>query len=188
MTARLKEPTQQPSAPARHDAIADLHRDHARELERRVARRARADPQTIEDACSFAWLQLLTHTAVKLSRTPDAVLAWLVLTATREAWRLDAERMRVHLMDVAALDWRPDGGAVAGADEVVAQRARLRLIEQIAERPRRFLWRLALGNSYVEIAAQERVSVCTTNKQLAHARRALRTLDAAQGIAPDATS
>ena len=45
---------------------------HARELERRVARRAQAEPQTIEDACSYAWLQLLTHPSVDLDEPSDA--------------------------------------------------------------------------------------------------------------------
>ena len=52
----------------RFELIAALHHEHSRRLERRVALRARADPQTIEDACSFAWLQLLTHTAVDLGQ------------------------------------------------------------------------------------------------------------------------
>jgi DNA-directed RNA polymerase specialized sigma24 family protein len=49
--------------------------------------------------------------------------------------------------------------------------ARLQLVAQIPERPRRFLLRLALGYSYDEIAAVEGVSRTTTNKQIARAKR-----------------
>lgn len=165
-------------AAARGDRIAVMHRDHARALERRVASRARAQAQTSEDACSFAWMQLLTHTAVDLDCTHD-VLRWLTLTATREAWRLEARCGRELLVDDDALEHRLNARSERGAGEQAARRARLDLIAQIPERPRRFLWRLALGHSYREIAMLERASATTTNKQIARAKRALRALDAA---------
>lgn len=56
------------SSSARNEQIAALHGEHAFELQRRVARRARADPPTIEDACAFAWLQLLTHASSTSAR------------------------------------------------------------------------------------------------------------------------
>jgi hypothetical protein len=59
----------------RSEQIAALHAAHARELERRVARRARADPRTIEDACSFAWMQLITHPSIDLDGPSDGALA-----------------------------------------------------------------------------------------------------------------
>ena len=71
-----------------------MHRTHARELRRRVAWRAHADPQTVEDACSHAWLQLLTHPSVDLTSPDWSVLGWLTQTATREARRLDGRRVR----------------------------------------------------------------------------------------------
>ena len=89
---------------ARGDQIAALHRAHARGLERRIARGTRADAQTIEDACSFAWLQLLTHASVDLGPPPAAALAWLALAATREAWRLKARRARDALIAPAAIE------------------------------------------------------------------------------------
>jgi DNA-directed RNA polymerase specialized sigma24 family protein len=162
---------------ARGERIAAMHGAHARALERRVARRACASaPQTIEDACAFAWLQLLTHPHVDLS-VRRRVLGWLELTATREAWRLDIRRARDGLgSDVALEDWL-DAQTVAGADEVAAQRERLALVDQLPARPRRFLLRQALGRSYLEIAADEDASLTTTNKQIATAKRLLRALD-----------
>lgn len=174
-------------ARARFELIAVLHREDSRRLERRVARQARTDPQTIEDACSFAWLQLLTHTAVDLGSPSARVLGWLTQTATREAWRLQAVRTRDELLDDDAIERvrRLRDCTVPTIDDVADQRARLDLVGDIPQRPRRFLTRLALGYSYREIAVQERVSLTTTNKQLTRARRALRRLEA--DAAPAAT-
>jgi DNA-directed RNA polymerase specialized sigma24 family protein len=162
------------STTGRSQRIAALYRQEASGLERRVARRARADPQTIEDACSFAWLQLLTHASVNLGLQPGDALGWLTVTATREAWRLEARRARDELIDHRGLCERSS----PSADEVAAQRARLDLVAEIPERPRRFLIAQALGYSHCEIAAHERVSLTTTGKQIARGRRSLRALAA----------
>ena len=162
---------------ARRARIAAIHRAHAAELERRVARRAYATPQTIEDACSHAWMQLLTHADVDLS-PPWRAVAWLAQTATREVWRLERRRRREELVDPAALDERLQACAAPGADELAAQRDRLRLVARVAERPRRFLLQLAAGRSYREIAFVEGVSPTTTAHQIARARQLLRALDA----------
>lgn len=162
----------------RVEQIAALYRRHAGQLERRVARCAYSDPSTIEDACSFAWLQLLTHTAVELS-TPGDALGWLRRTAIREVWRLDARRARDRVLDHLAIERELQlrEHTAPAADAVAAQHARLDLVAQVPERPRRFLMRLALGHTYREIAADENVSATTANKQIARAKRLLRALD-----------
>ena len=165
------------SGPRRLERIAVMYREHARELERRVARRARADPPTIEDACSFAWMQLITHASIDVDGPYCGALAWLTRTAVHEAWRLQSRRARDELLGGVALS-REREQAAAGADQVAAQRARLDLVAQIPQRPRRFLLRHALGHNYREIAADENVSLTTTNKQMARAKRLLRALDA----------
>lgn len=172
-------PTSEASGIARNEQIAAMHRECARELQRRVTRRAHADPQTIEDACSHAWLQLLTHHSVDLGPPDWRVLGWLTQIATREAWRLTARQVRDGLLDPATIhgERRLRGPVGPGADELADQHARLQLVAQLAPRPRRFLLRLALGYSYREIAAHERVSLTTTNKQIARAKRLLRALE-----------
>jgi len=162
----------------RADQIAALHREHALRLVQRVARRARADDQTIEDACSFAWLQLLTHPAVDLGPQHAHVLGWLTQTASREARRLAAARARERPLDHAAIEYEQHtrGQLAPAADRLAVQNSRLALVADIPERPRRFLLRLALGYSYCEIAAAERVSDTTTNNQIARAKRHLRDL------------
>jgi DNA-directed RNA polymerase specialized sigma24 family protein len=167
-------------AATRTEQIAALHREHAARLEQRVARRASTDRETIKDACSFAWLQLLTHPAVELGPPHAAALGWLTQTATREAWRLAAARARERPLDQAAIEHeqRTRGQLAPAADRLAAQHSRLALVAAVPERPRRFLLRLALGYAYREIAAAERVSHTTTNRQIASAKRHLRDLDA----------
>ena len=175
------------SARTRNDQIAALHRTHAGELRRRVAWRSRADPETVEDACSHAWLQLLTHPSVDLASPDWRLLGWLTLTATREARRLQSRRVRDALLDPITIDIerRLRGPIGPGVDELAAQHARLDLVRQIPQRPRRFLMQLALGYSYRDIAAREDASLTTTNKQIARAKRLLRALDS-QEPAPSA--
>jgi len=174
-----QDPTR--TATARNEQIAAMHREHARQLERRVERRARASPETIEDACSFAWLQLLTHTSIDLDAPSWRALGWLTQTAVREAGRLETRRRRDGLADHVVLEreLRLRERTARGTDEIVAQLERLALIAQIPERPRRFLLRLALGHSYREIAVGESGSLTTTNHQIARVKRLLRAVEAA---------
>lgn len=169
------------SSAVRLERIAVMYGEHARELERRVGRRARAEPQTIEDACSFAWMQLITHASIDLDGPSYGALAWITRTAVHEAWRLEARRARDELLDDVALkrERRLREHTGPGADELADQHERLDLVAQIPERPRRFLLRLALGHSYREIAADENVSLTTTDKQIARAKRLLRALEEA---------
>ena len=180
MQTDSQDPTS--TATARNEQIAAMHSEHARLLERRVERRARASPETIEDACSFAWLQLLTHTSIDLDAPNWRALGWLTQTATREAWRLEARRRRDGLLDHAALEreLRVRERTALGTDEIVALHERLALVAQLPERPRRFLLRLALGHGYREIAVEESVSLTTTNNQIARAKRLLRAVEAAE--------
>ena len=173
-------PHSETSGRTRNDQIAALHRAHAGELRRRVAWRSRADPQTVEDACSHAWLQLLTDPSVDLASPDWSVLGWLTLTATREARRLQSRRVREGPVDLSTIERerRGRGPLGPGADELADQHARLDLVAQIPDRPRRFLLQLALGYSYREIAAREDASLTATNKQIARAKRLLRALDA----------
>lgn len=169
------------TATTRIQQIAAMHAGHARQLERAVGRRVRAAPQTIEDACSFAWMQLTTHTSIDLGPPRWRALAWLARTAVHEAMRLEAKQARDELVERVAIErerrLREQPGS--GADELAAQHARLDLVAEIPERPRRFLLRLALGHSYREIAAVESVSLTTTDKQIARAKRLLRAVEAA---------
>ena len=165
---------------SRSDTIAAIYSDSNSELRGYVAAATRTDPLTIDDACSHAWAQLLSHPDVDLATERHSIVRWLTTTAIREAWRLHEQR-RLPARD--EIDGYTQNVAPS-AEDVAAQRARISLLEQIPERPRRFLLRLMLGYSYDEIATHEGVSATTTNKQIARAKRLLRELeqrDRAQG-------
>jgi DNA-directed RNA polymerase specialized sigma24 family protein len=80
------------SAQASTRPEAQLFEAHALRLRAVVSRSVRTSPVNVEDACAFAWLQLVRR------RPPTvATFAWLRTTAIREAVKLhrrSAERSR----------------------------------------------------------------------------------------------
>jgi len=124
-------------------------------------------------------MKLLSAEHVDLRPPRWSALAWLTTCAIRRAWELERGATRTVPTDSQALEQAliAAGGRVPGVDDIVLQRIRLDLVEQIPERPRRFLLRLALGYSYREIAHTENATYTTTNKQIARAKQILRGLE-----------
>ena len=163
---------------SRLQQIADLHDTFNESLQHGVAQRVNTDEQTIEDACSYAWMQLLTHPNVSLTPEPP-LLGWLTRTAVREAWRLDGHlRRTVGVTDdtIAALA-DTHGPLTPSSEDIALLRARIALVEQLPERPRRFLLRLMLGHAYDNIAAAENTTYRVVNRQVARAKRLLRQIE-----------
>lgn len=150
--------------PQRGDEAA-LYRTHADHLERVVHTRVLGvDHTLIEDACSFAWLQLLR-------RQPDreSVFPWLVQVATREAWRLGAQ-------DRTAAPLNPDvADSAADFQQQVEFRDLLNTLATLPQRRRNCLTLLISGHTYNEIATATGFSLTAVNKQLVKARHTLRT-------------
>src|SRR5438270_11450151 len=71
--------------------LASLYVSLAPKLERSMRREVGASEGLIEEACQFAWAQLVRHLA---GVNPDAALAWLVRTAVREACRMTRNGIR----------------------------------------------------------------------------------------------
>ena len=73
-----------------HGDESELYAEHHDRLIRTVQKRVSTSPANIEDACSYAWFQLM--------RTDPGrgfpVLAWLTTVAVREAIRLDRRDRR----------------------------------------------------------------------------------------------
>jgi RNA polymerase sigma factor (sigma-70 family) len=154
--------------------VAELYRSVSKRLEEivRVVVRHASDP-VVEDACQFAWDQLVHHRARVRRQT---ALAWLAQTAVREARRLSSREDRFLSLD-AAFELAGDAvvvGEVPGADEVTERRERLRAIGGLPERQQRVVWLQALGLSYVEMATQTGCTTRTVQRQLTRARRTLR--------------
>ncbi|MGO9958843.1 MAG: hypothetical protein ACLP50_23255, partial [Solirubrobacteraceae bacterium] len=127
-----------------------LYRLHARALERGVAAKVRTSEQNIQDACSFAWLALLTHTVAD-----EHVLGWLFIVATRQALLLAQRSQRA-----VPLPESDDGGSIELIDPLDPIAARERLIDacallehaRLSDRQRRMVALQAAGHSYQEIA------------------------------------
>jgi len=168
--------------------IAAMYAKHSAELLDLVRRRASgAQPATIDDACSFAWTQLISAEHIDVRPPRWGALAWLTTTAMRTAWQITAAERRATAHDHDQLDTiaAARGLSDLAADERAALQMRcdhaLDLVGQIPERPRRFLLRLALGYSYHEIAAAEGVSYRTADRQITRAKRRLEEIAAADG-------
>lgn len=154
-------------APVRGDE-ADLYR----ELQPRLLALLRsvmwAREQTLEDACSFAWVQLLRCQPERRS-----VLGWLFVCARHEALRLIAiERRTPTLEPVGNRHVLCFRDPVQDGTRERAQEA-LEALAALPERQRRLLALKAAGYSYTEIAAIEGISWRTVDRQLRRARARL---------------
>jgi DNA-directed RNA polymerase specialized sigma24 family protein len=146
---------------------AQLYREHHAALQRSVGRAVNAPPACIDDACSFAWLQLL-----RLQPDRETVFGWLRTVAIHEAWRLAArERRDVHLELLPA--WHERYGADE-LDRSVGAHEALAALAALPERQSRYLALLIAGHSYSEIAQLCDATVTNVNKHLVRARSALR--------------
>ena len=157
---------------ARGDEEA-LYRAHHTRLLHLINRDVSARPQVIEDACAFAWAELLARQPERTS-----IVGWLRVVARREAIRL-ARCDRVTVL-MSAID--PDGLADHGRSTSCARASAgehgealeaLALLAELPKRRRSFL-AAKVGFSYDEIAAELGVSWLTVNRQLVRARAAIR--------------
>ena len=139
-------------------------------LLRVVSRRASAPAAVIEDACAFAWAQLLHYQPER-----DNIVGWLVTVAVREAWTL-SRRQRAECSDGLEQHDRyahlEDVGAAL--EHRVAAREALRAVAELPERQRHLLARQAAGLSYEEIAAETGDSWRTVDRQLGRVRARMR--------------
>ena len=144
-----------------------LYEEHAVRLRRLVGFKATTTDQNCEDACSYAWMQLI---AKPPSRRAD-LFPWLATVAIREAWRLArADRKRVgELTEEVVGPPEPDFEGV-DSEELVAALA------QMNERRRRLLLQRAAGWSLYELAEAEGVSYKRVWQLVDRARRELSEL------------
>jgi RNA polymerase sigma factor (sigma-70 family) len=143
----------------------DLFRTHHRELLRLVARDVTARPQVIEDACAFAWAELV-------ARQPERtnIMGWLRVVARREAIRLATHDRRLATLAPDAERWSRSGGELLRLE---AQEA----LERLAALPPRKRTVLALqvsGCTYAEIGRELHMTSRTVERQLLRARAAVR--------------
>jgi RNA polymerase sigma factor (sigma-70 family) len=148
---------------------AQLFAQHELPLRCAVRRAINASDAVVDDACSFAWLQLLR-------RQPDrhAVFAWLRTVAIREAWRLAARERRDAPLDDLPPSREPRATSVERAHDA---RAALTTLAALPHRQRSYLTLVVSGCSYDEIARHHGTTQTNVNRHLAAARRHLRAVD-----------
>lgn len=133
-----------------------------------------------EDACQFAWLQLL-QTAPDCG---DRIFAWLKTVAIREAIRLDrGERAREPLGDGLA-EVLTDPGAASPELALEAGEA-LAAVADLPERQQSVLSLQAAGYSYAEIAERTGQSTRSVDRQLVRARRSLSQSGTEEQVPPE---
>lgn len=167
---------------ARHAQIASLYAQHAATIVRLVAARAWMQPASIEDACQTAWARLCAHPEVDPAGA-ESTIAWLVVSATREVWKLGRNRatpagaMIGETLDVGELAEPADSepsDPLELAIEHDAHRQRRQLLLGLSARERQFLGLQAAGLSYEEISQSTGASRRTVERQILRARRKLR--------------
>ncbi len=157
--------------------IGDLYVAYAARLAQIVRFNVRAPETVIEDACQFAWTQLLHHRA-RVRR--DAVRAWLTRTATHQALKLvrreDRELSLDAILEPAHALAR--AGLTGTLEELIEQRARLESIGRLPQRQQRLVWLHGLGFSYSEMARDCGYTPRTVERQLLRGKRRLRSVGA----------
>jgi RNA polymerase sigma factor (sigma-70 family) len=166
--------SKQSSTPAPHGDEEVLYRAHHTRLLRLIAHDVSARPQVIEDACAFAWAELLARQPERTS-----IVGWLRIVARREAIRLaqhDRATVPMSALDPGRLPSRSRPMCCPPADATDRCRAleALAVVAGLPERKRAFLTLKVAGYSYDEIAAKLGVSWLTVNRQLVRARAAVR--------------
>src|SRR4051812_38228021 len=157
----------------RDAAISAFYAKEAPRLVRAVMRAVDASPLTVEDACAYAWCQLVRRADdIRLGRS---AFWWLYRVAVREAWKMSAVDCR-HVP-------RGEGAEVAcevtdaatPVDDVVEYREELRSLRTLPERQRRILLLYALGFTYAEIARMTGDTARTVERQLRRSKETLRS-------------
>lgn len=160
--------------PSRADQIGALFAEKAEILRSTVARHVHSTDDVIDEACGFAWLQLLRHPHVDLT-DPVRVFWWLYRTAQRQAWHLHERAQRAV----------PAGHPTTSSCDVFTRQpdASVDLVRQIEDREAlRALHRLrpavrdtavlkSCGYTYDEIRAIHNISATTITKRVHRARQ-----------------
>ncbi|MBV8219272.1 MAG: sigma-70 family RNA polymerase sigma factor [Solirubrobacterales bacterium] len=158
--------------------IGELYGALAARLEQIVRLDVRASDAVIEDACQVAWCRLLGH-GERVQR--ETAMAWLARTAVHEAFR-SLRRCRREQSLEGGIEEAGDLACIrtpAMPGKLFEERERLNQVGLLSVRQQRLLWLHAFGLTYAEIAAHEKCTQRTVERQLLRARAALREQDRA---------
>jgi RNA polymerase sigma factor (sigma-70 family) len=145
---------------------AELFRTHDKRLRRVIARKISASAATVEDACAFAWMQLVSCQPERGER----LLSWLITVAYHEALRLVAAERRTQLSDNPDLFERQPNPERPTAEALEA----LECLAALQPRQRDLLAGKVAGYSYRELVKREGSSYTAVNRHLTRARARVR--------------
>lgn len=157
--------------PDRERELTALYAEEARSLERAVARSVVASHSVVEEACSYAWCQLVRR--LDDIDIEPGVFWWLYRVAVRQVWRLTAQAGRCIPVGDPATVVAAAGLATQSAADAFEISSALDVLETLSERQRRILLMQAMGFSYAEIGRLTGDTVRTVERQLRRARQAL---------------
>lgn len=154
---------------ARHDDDAQLFERHAPRLKHAVSRRVCTSAANVEDACGFAWLQL-----VRCQPRRSTAFAWLCTTAIREAVKLHRRTSQTvaldRMTDAAdarhSLDWRLE---LIGAGQEIREAS-------LRPREARLVGLRVAGYSREQMAELTGETCRVVDRQLGRAQRRLRAV------------
>jgi RNA polymerase sigma factor (sigma-70 family) len=157
------------NAPAQRGDEAELFERHGRRLVRIVQGASGAPRQVAEDACAFAWLQLLR-------RQPErgSIVGWLVVVALNEARRLLSGRVHGELDDETETHAPSLGARAADIDVTVEAHEALEEIAALTEQQVRIFSLHLAGLTYEEICAATGYSRRQVDRHIVRARTRLR--------------
>jgi DNA-directed RNA polymerase specialized sigma24 family protein len=165
-----------------HGDESELFERYHQRLLRLTAFEIKTSPENIEEACAYAWAQLLVNEVRR-----DTAFAWLKQVARREA-------IRLHQLDRGAVPLGHEQGAVdpdrlevpAGNPAVTPElwTEALSRLDRLPERDRRAVVMRAFGWKYTEIGEALGMSYTRVNAVLVRADGHLRELDERQAQTP----
>lgn len=157
------------SAGARRRCAAEearLYRELQPRLLAQLRARISAPEQTLEDACSFAWVGFITD-----APDHDGIAGWLYVVAFHEALRIVRRDSRVESISPDRLS---EHAALVFDEQRDDARDALEALASLPVRQRDLLAGHVAGYSYRELVAREGSSYTAVNRHLARAHAAIR--------------
>jgi RNA polymerase sigma factor (sigma-70 family) len=152
-----------------------LYREHHRRLVRSVGWAVNADRALIDDACAFAWRQLLETQPERGER----IYGWLRQVALREAWRLARRETREQRLEgLPGRVWEEELAAEIGLEEQVRAREALRALTRLHPHERRYMELRVAGYRYRELCERCGTTYTHVNRWVTRANRRLGRLAA----------
>jgi RNA polymerase sigma factor (sigma-70 family) len=157
------------SAPAQRGDEAELFERHATRLVRMVQGRTGAPRDVAEDACTFAWLQLL-----RIQPERESIVGWLFVVAANEARRLLCAPHHAELDENSGRDVSSYRSRTVDVEVTVETYEALEEIADLSEQQVRIFSLHLAGLTYTEICAATGYSRRQVDRHIVRARARLR--------------